>query len=151
VDVFSEIRTNIHFDITTISNPKIISKENHSVLQEAIAWNHDLALKMINLGININHQDNEGATALQYALSRGYYDVSRKILCKNPMLNLVDKHGNNALWTAVLNPRKDYTVINDLIKRGASIYNKNRAGQCVLNFVILSNNQKIIDLINNYK
>jgi len=47
MDVFSEIRTNIHFDITTTSNPKIISKGNHSILQEAIVWNHDLSKKIL--------------------------------------------------------------------------------------------------------
>jgi len=82
MDIFSEIRTNIHFDIATISNPKIISKENYSILQEAIVWNHDLALGVVDLDIDINHQDNERATALQYALSRGYYDLARKILQK---------------------------------------------------------------------
>jgi len=41
-------------------------------------------------------------------------------------------------------------VIKALIKKGASIHSKNRADQCVLDFVIRSNNQKMIDLISEY-
>jgi len=147
MDVFSEIRTNIDFDISCISDPKIISESNHSILQEAIVWNYNLALKIVDLDVDINHQDNDGFVALQYALSRSYYDLSRKILQKNPHINLIDKYGNNSLWMAALNPKKDYDIIRYHITMGADFKRKNKAGRSVLGFALQSNNQKLISLI----
>jgi len=147
-DLFSEIRTNAGFNIAHIVNPRIISADNRSLLQEAIVFNHALALQIIELGIDINHQDNDGAVALQYALSRSYDDLSKKILEKNPDINLLDKHGNNSLWTAALNPRKNHDAIKTMLQMGADALHKNKAGRSVLDFAIQSGNEKLIDLIN---
>jgi len=148
MNIFSEIRTNVNFDISTISYPRIISDNNQSILQEAIVWNYELALKVVDLDVDIDHQDNDGFVALQYALSRSYYDLSRKILQKKPNVNLTDKYGNNSLWTAVLNPKKDYDVIGIILQMGADANHKNKAGRSVLDFAIQSDNQRIIALIN---
>jgi len=148
IDIFSEIRTNVNFNLSNISNPKIISEDNQSILQEAIVFNYELALKIVELDIDINHQDNDGAVALQYALSRSYYNLSKKILEKNPNVNLIDKYGNNSLWTAALNPKKDYDVIKIILQKGADAHHKNKAGRSVLDFAIQSDNKKLIALIN---
>jgi len=148
MDVFSQIRTNIDVELSKIPSSKIISEDNHSILQEAIVWNYPLALKIVDWDVDINHQDNEGFTALQYALSRSYYDLAKKILQNKPNVNLIDKYGNNALWTAVLNPNKDYEVISMILQMGADAKHKNKAGRSVLDFAVQSDNQKIIDLIN---
>jgi len=111
-------------------------------------WNHDVALKIVDLYLDINHQDDNGSVALQYALSRSYHELSCKILQKYPNVNLIDKHGNNSLWTAVLNPKKDWDIIRSIFDLGAAAYHVNKAGRSVLDFAIQSDNQKLIALIN---
>ncbi|MEP7456584.1 ankyrin repeat domain-containing protein [Phyllobacterium sp. SB3] len=134
MDVFSQLRTSPSFDVNTIEDVNLIDLDGQNLLQEAIAWRPELAQSLINLGVDLDNQDKNGQTALQYALARSQFDTARFLIEKGANPNLLDKYGNGALWTAALNPKPDYSIIRLLISRDADLRHKNKAGRSVADF-----------------
>ena len=59
-------------------------------------------------------------------------ETTRKIddiVNKGANLHRLDKYGNDALWTAVLNARPSLPLIELLVRRGADPHRKNAAGR----------------------
>jgi len=94
---FPELRTDPNFDPRMISDFSEISEDNRSYLQEAIAYRLEHAEAILQADVPLDHQDDNGQTALQYAISRGIYDLATDIVNKGADLNRFDKYGNDAL------------------------------------------------------
>ena len=77
MDLFARLRTDIKFSIDDIEDLSRISADNHTFLQEAIVWRQELAILLIEAGVLLDHQDDHGQTALQYAISRSLLDISK--------------------------------------------------------------------------
>lgn len=80
MDLFAELRTNPDFSIDSIEDFVAISDDSHSYLQEAIAYRPNVSLEILAQAVPIDHQDTNGQSALQYAISRGMYDLSTAIV-----------------------------------------------------------------------
>ncbi|APO72030.1 ankyrin repeat-containing protein (plasmid) [Rhizobium gallicum] len=143
---FAELRTNPNFDPHMIPDFTEISEDNRSYLQEAIAYRPEHAESILQADVPLDHQDGNGQTALQYAISRGMYDLATDIVNKGADLRRLDKYGNDALWTAVLNPRPSLPLIDLLVTKGADPHRKNTAGRSSADMAVTKKNQAMMTL-----
>ncbi|WP_413231149.1 ankyrin repeat domain-containing protein [Methylobacterium ajmalii] len=95
----------------------------------------------------MDHQDDKGQTALQYSIARSYNQIALSLLQKGANPNLIDQYGNNALWTAVMNPKPNYDVIAALFSANADPQHKNAAGRSPLDMARTKKNSKILQII----
>lgn len=145
-NLFAELRNTKNFDPNIIENTEEISEDNHSYLQESIVHRPEFIDHFISKSENIDHQDDNGQTALQYLISRSMFDFAGELIKKGASINLVDKYGNDALWTAVLNPRPSMTLIQALVDLGADPRRKNLAGRSSLDMARTKNNKGMLDI-----
>lgn len=104
-----------------------------NLLQEAISsCRNDIAIDLINKGIDINHQDNKGLSPLHFCTQYNNITIAELLLQKGVNVNMIDIYGNNPLWYAVFNG--DYHLVKLLIKYGADAQNKNNAMRSPLDF-----------------
>jgi hypothetical protein len=142
----AELRTDPNFDPQIIADFSEISEDNRSYLQEAIAYRPEHAEAILQADIPLDHQDGNGQTALQYAISRGMYDLATDIVNKGADLHRLDKYGNDALWTSVLNPRPSLPLIELLVTKGADPHRKNATGRSSADMAVTKKNQAMMKL-----
>lgn len=73
---------------------------------------NDIAIVLSNSGININHKNNDGQTALMVAAKQGNLFMVKELLNRGAKLNMVDISGNNELFYAT---QGGYNGIIDLL------------------------------------
>ena len=86
-----------------------------SLLKAGQAGNNNVVTTLLELGANIDYQNEEGGTALIFASQNRHYQVVELLLNKNADLNLQDQEG----WTALCLP-----VRMDITKLSASLPSK---------------------------
>ncbi|ORX46861.1 ankyrin [Piromyces finnis] len=83
------------------NDPNIINDVNiynENALIIASKANQDINVEtLLKYGIHINHQDNEGNTALHYAVEIGAYTIVKQLVDKNADINLKNKKGISPL------------------------------------------------------
>jgi ankyrin repeat protein len=90
--------------------------------------NKDIAQLLLNADADGSIQDEEGFTSLHYTLEYNMLDIAKDIIDKTPkVLHIVDKYGNQPLWTATMNSKVPYEFIIYLLKNGADKNHKNKA------------------------
>lgn len=139
-DVFARLRTAEDFALDEVTDVKLISRTNQTLVQEAIARRPEFVIPLIERGVPLDHQDDNGQTALQYVIARSQVDVARILLDAGANPNLLDKYGNSALWTAVMNPKADIALIKAIYERGGDPDLRNKAGRSVADMVRTKNN-----------
>ena len=99
--------------------------------------NHDIVKLLIQKYIDVNLSDAKGQTALHHAASKGLFEISSLLLENGGDLSIQDEYGNQPLWTAVFNVKKDLTGLNVVelfLKNGANKNHKNNSGKSPLDF-----------------
>ncbi|MCO5238375.1 MAG: ankyrin repeat domain-containing protein [Chitinophagaceae bacterium] len=87
---------------------------------------------LIQMGTNVNSQDEDGQTALHYCAEYYQYEIAKSILEHGGDLSISDKYGNQALWTCTFNVQNDLTGLDILelfLLNGADINHKNKVGK----------------------
>lgn len=108
----------------------------------------ELSLYLINRGINVNIQDNNGDTALHFLPVYHNIEIGKAIMKAGGDPNIRNKHNNNSLWTAVFNARgKNYDLVELLLAYGADAHTPNNAGRSPLDFAKQINDQYMIQLM----
>lgn len=92
----------------------------------------EIAEELVKRGIDVNHRDKNGFTALAYAARYNRRDIATIILNAGGRPNITDDHGNQPLWYAAGNPHPDYELIELLIRHGADPGHRNKYGKCPL-------------------
>ena len=85
--------------------------------------------ELVEAGGDVNHQDDNGWTALHFAAQERKNAVAEILLSAGADPNLTDSHGNSPLWTATMNARGDFSLIQLLLNAGAIPDRKNRHGR----------------------
>lgn len=92
--------------------------------------------------------DSDNNTALHVLCQSQNLEVLHAMIEKGVDINIRDKYGNNAMWTAVLNCKgRNYEFVEILIKLNPDITTKNNAGRSTLDFVKQINNTKLMDIL----
>ena len=146
-DPFVSVRNGPNFNIQEVDNLDTICDDNHTLLQDAIVRQPQFAAALIEAGVTIDHQDDNGQTALHYAISRGYYDIARLLLKNGARVDQPDKHGNEVLWTAVVQPKPDLELIRQIRLAGGDPQHVNLAGRSPMEMAKIKNNAAMIDLL----
>lgn len=127
-------------------NPK---DKNEVLLYEAISSNDIITVRhLLDQVININYQDDQGKVALHYCAEYFNIEASKLILeVDNVEVNIVDKYGNNPLWTAVFNARGEYDLVKLFKSYKADSNSKNNVGKTPLDFAKQIEDEELIDIL----
>lgn len=116
----------------------------------------NIAKFLIEQKCNLDHQDDEGSTALMYLLD-GYCDENKElyneliqlIIAQGAKLDPVDVYGNQALWVGLLNPRVPIEILELLLKNGADMHHKNNVNKSPYDAVKEYNFEDLNELFKN--
>jgi ankyrin repeat protein len=150
VDIFQVVRRDDEktlLDALQINNINVINERKETLLHQAIVYNPSVSFVLIEHGINVNWQSNDGSTPLHYTAWHKQLDIAKKIIEKGGNLNLVDKQGNNPLWYAVFFAKGHYDLVRLLMKHGADPHNKNKAGRSALDFAKQVKDEELINIL----
>jgi len=111
--------TNVY---TSWKDSDVLIKACKEEKKEAIRW-------LLTMDINLSVQDEEGKTALMYAVKNPHLLIAVKLLCSRCVnLNSVDKNGENALFYALHN--KD--ALNELLRNKINVNQINNNNESAL-------------------
>jgi len=104
-----------------------------SLLHTAVfQGNTNLAMFLIDQGIDVNLQDENGDTALHYCAEHNRLEIAAYILVHNGRLDMADKHSNQPLWTAVSNDKgmnKRIEIVRLFLDHGADKEHANKVNR----------------------
>jgi ankyrin repeat protein len=120
-----------------------------SLLQSAIISDASLELieELIRRGVDLNKQDNEGRTAIEYAVVRKRRDAVELILKSGGRLNISNSHGNRPLWYAVNDLEQDEGIIRLLLAYDTEPYHLNIYQRTAFDMAVKRGSMKIINLL----
>lgn len=128
-------------------------QDGMSLLMYAIQHQQDdIALQLINLGIDVNLQNSKGQTALHFlAVYKNDLALAQAIIQQEADLSITDNAGNTSLWTAIFNAQGQYDLVKLLLEYGADLDNKNRTGKSPYDLALLMKFPEGIELVEQYK
>jgi ankyrin repeat protein len=124
---------------------------NEPALIYAIRNNSDIRIinKILDFKPDINLQDNDGYTALMYAIKENNIEIINKILNFKPDINLQNKYDKTALMYAI--KENNIEIINKILDFNPDINLQDDDGDTALMYAIKENNIEIIHKILNLK
>ncbi|MCX7571774.1 ankyrin repeat domain-containing protein [Tumebacillus sp. DT12] len=125
------------------------SEGGSSLLHYAIsASKFDIASFLINNGIDLNLTNSDEQTALHLICVNQSIYVAKELLQNKVDINIRDRFGNNAMWTAVFNCKgMNYEMVELLMTFNPDVMTKNNAGRSPLDFAMQVGNEKLIDIL----
>lgn len=103
---------------------------------------------LINNGADINHQDNIGYSSLHFCSQEQNAEVASILLENGANPNILDKHANTPLWTALFTSKGNFDLVKILRINGANPKQKNKYGTSPDDMANQIYNKKIDELIN---
>lgn len=80
---------------------------NDSIFEAALSGLRPEVIAMLDKGVDINAQDEDGRTVLMYASFNGHSELIRDLLLRGAKVNLQDVNGRTALMLAASGPFPD--------------------------------------------
>jgi len=107
-------------------------KDSDVLVKACKEKNKDACKWLLSMNVKMNTQDEDGMTALMYAVKDNKLDfVVKELITNKDSLDLVDKNGENALFHALRNPYAD--LFNELLWRGnINVNHVNKNGDTAL-------------------
>lgn len=112
-----------------IPRPGIDEYGRSQLLNATIAVDLPAILSLLAQGAPVDLQDDNGWTALHFAVQAKKVDIVRALLEHGANPNLVNAHGNGPLWIAVMNAKGEFEIIKALLCAGADPVKKNLHGR----------------------
>lgn len=141
IQTFTEKFSSVH-DIN-------LKRNGSSLLHYSIAGRRfDIAQFLLDRDIDENMSNSDGQTPLHLISVCQNLQVAECLLQKGADLNIRDKYGNNALWTAVFNCKgKNYEMVELFLKYEPDVTTKNKAGRSPLDFALQVGDEKLIHIL----
>jgi len=112
--------------------------KNKTILLESIK-------KIIEYGVDVNHEDISGNTALFYAIEREFIDVIKFLIDSGANVNHANREKESPLLYSVKNPdRYNIDIINLLIDSGADIKAEDKYGNNVVIYIFISHRFRVL-------
>ncbi|KJH52576.1 ankyrin repeat protein [Dictyocaulus viviparus] len=122
-----------------------IDSDGRTAFQLAAIHGHlNVVEKLLELGADEAHKDNDGAVALHYAVALGDVDLCRP-LATSVTVNAIDRNGNHPLINACHTDNEQ--VIRELLNLGANVDHLSLNGQSAMRVAALSGNTKIVRIL----
>lgn len=121
---------------------------NSALLLAVYRGNNQVAQFLIDNGAEINGITKMG-TPLMAAVVKGNIVAAKMLLEKKADVNATDSNGMSALIYA--STFKNYEIVSELIKVGANFNQKDNRNNSALDYAILANDDKLIELLKNKK
>ncbi len=102
-----------------------------SMAQKLDFESEQLTKLLIESGVDINAQNDKGASPLHFCVAHPNLSVARILIVNGATVDIQDEMGNSPLWRAVMNFRGDdelRNVISELVKGGADPDKENNSG-----------------------
>lgn len=140
--------------VKKIQDINYTDSNDYSFLHEAVHEKKmDVALDLMQRGIDVNIQNVNGYTAAQLAVSDNQWEVLQEILKYNPNVNVKDwRYGNNLLFDVVCYKSEIRNrIAKQLLGMGANPYAQNHNGKSPLDLVVLNKNEELIEAFQQIK
>lgn len=127
---------------------------DNSFLHEAVCEKKmDVALDLMQRGIDVNIQNVNGDTAAHFAVSGNQWEMLQQILKYHPNVNIKEwRYGNNLLFDVVSYKSEIRNQIaKQLLGMGANPYAENHNGKSPLDLVIMLENEELIEAFRHIK
>ena len=127
-----------------------LDQSGRNMLQRAIVGKKfDTAKYLIDKGIDTDIVwAQKGSSILHLIAEYQDIEIAKLLLDKGADINIRDKYGNSAMWTAVFNCKgRNYEMVELFMKYQPDITTKNNAGRSPLDFAMQVNNQRLIDIL----
>jgi ankyrin repeat protein len=86
-------------------------------------------IRLLESKSSVDAQDDNGWTALNFAVQGGHSKIVEELLKRGANPNLVNSHGNGPLWVGIMNSREDLIIVKMLLAAGADPDYKNAHGR----------------------
>ncbi|MEM8887212.1 MAG: ankyrin repeat domain-containing protein [Bacteroidota bacterium] len=96
---------------------------------------------------NINIVDINACSLLHFCSEYSRLNFAERLLERKIDLELKDKHGNTALWTATFNARGNYELLQLLLEHEANPHSKNKVNRSPLDFAIIKGDERLMGLL----
>ena len=145
MSMFLTIKNATPSDLAKIKNFREKDERGKSYLQIAIHARPELVPYLLEFDVDIDNQDlRTKSTALQYTLELPRRDLAELLLEKGANVNIVDKYGNGALWVALFNAAKDYSLVKKILEKGGDPHHKNKVGKSPFDMAVTRKEDEII-------
>ncbi|XP_063923686.1 uncharacterized protein LOC135137861 [Zophobas morio] len=127
-----------------------VDKHDKNALHYAAQFcpeNRDVLKLLIQKGIDLNAQDQNGTTALQIACREGVYDNAETLLDSGALIAVTDHHQNNSLHYASAPKKDNRSVIQLLLRKGLNINSQNKNGMTALQIACLEGGHQNAELL----
>lgn len=115
---------------------------NTPFITSVISGNLQLAKLLFSKGVNIDHQNKNGFSALHYASMKNLPSCVQQLIEWNAKIDTKNKYGLTPLCFAVINDNKD--IVEFLIKYEANMNIADRHGWTVLHHAVKRNNVELL-------
>ena len=102
---------------------------------------------LIKKGANVNHQDKIGYSSLHFCGQEQNIEVAKILLENGANPNILDKHDNSPLWTAIFNSKGKFELVELLRINNADPNQKNKYGRSPNDMTISTYDKEIDELI----
>ncbi|MDE6620077.1 MAG: ankyrin repeat domain-containing protein [Lachnospiraceae bacterium] len=134
--------------VEKVQNINYTDSNDRSFLHEAVREKKlDVAVDLMQRGIDVNLQTINGYTAVRMTVSGEQWEMLEEILKYHPQINLKDWiYGESLLFDVVqYNSTMRNRIAKRLLERGANPYAQNKNGTSPLDLVIANHNEELIE------
>ena len=119
------------------------------LLHAAIEGDLEKLPSLIQAHSDVNHQDDDGWTALHFAAQNRHLKIVDLLLKSGANPNLTNSHGNSPLFPAVMNARGNFDIICLLLSAGANPTHKNNHGKSPYDVALMIQNglEKVFETV----
>lgn len=137
----------VDFLLSLGANPKDLNLSKQNTIQLLIDQETPITAitTLISLGVDPNHQDQLGQSALYYVLKHQRPDLTQLLLSEGANPNLADLNGNTPLFLTALTGDVDNLKI--LLESDIEMNSLNSSGQSALHMAVISGSIETVNIL----